>query len=263
MNILEVKNLNVAFDQYSKGLRRRRLDIIKNLSLDVREGEIMAIFGASGSGKSLLAAAILGLLPYNGFCEGEILYKGKILDQSLLEKVRGREIFFIPQSITSLNPLLKTKDQARMTLARKDYHKQRQVYQSFGLGSDVDDMYPRELSGGMARRVLVSDAILSGADFIIADEPTPGMDKKATDEIISYFKKMKEDGKTLLLISHDINMALACADRIGIFYEGEIIEVGDRSAFANKGEGLTNPYSRRLIRALPENGMNLDRIKND
>ena len=263
MNILEVKNLNVAFDQYSKGLRRRRLDIIKNLSLDVREGEIMAIFGASGSGKSLLAAAILGLLPYNGFCEGEILYKGKILDQNLLERVRGREIFFIPQSITSLNPLLKTKDQARMTLKREEYPKQRQVYQSFGLGSDVDDMYPRELSGGMARRVLVSDAILSGADFIIADEPTPGMDKEATDEIVSYFKKMKEAGKTLLLISHDINMALACADRIGIFYEGEIIEVGDRSAFDNKGEGLTNPYSRRLIRALPENGMNLDRIKND
>ena len=115
----------------------------------------------------------------------------------------------------------------------------------------------------MARRVLVSDAILSGADFIIADEPTPGMDKEATDEIVSYFKKMKEAGKTLLLISHDINMALACADRIGIFYEGEIIEVGDRSAFDNKGAGLTNPYSKRLIRALPENGMDLDRIEND
>lgn len=263
MNILEVKNLNVAFNQYTKGLKRRRLDIIKNLSLDVREGEIMAIFGASGSGKSLLAAAILGLLPYNGFCEGEILYKGKILDQNLLERVRGREIFFIPQSITSLNPLLKTKDQARMTLSRKDYIKQREVYDSFGLDEEVDYMYPRELSGGMARRVLVSDAILSGAEFIIADEPTPGMDKEATDEIVGYFKKMKEAGKTLLLISHDINMALACADRIGIFYEGQIIEVGDRSAFANKGEGLANPYSKRLIRALPENGMDLDRIEND
>lgn len=263
MNILEVKNLNVAFDQYTKGLKRRRLDIIKNLSLDVREGEIMAIFGASGSGKSLLASAILGLLPYNGFSEGEILYKGEILDQNLLERVRGREIFFIPQSITSLNPLLKTKDQARMTLKREDYPKQRQVYQSFGLGTDVDDMYPRELSGGMARRVLVSDAILSGADFIIADEPTPGMDKKATDEITTYFKKMKEAGKTLLLISHDINMALACADRIGIFYEGQIIEVGERSAFDNKGAGLANPYSKRLIRALPENGMDLDGIEND
>lgn len=263
MNILEVKNLNVAFNQYTKGLRRRRLDIIKNLSLDVREGEIMAIFGASGSGKSLLASAILGILPYNGFCEGEILYKGKVLDENLLEKVRGREIFFIPQSITSLNPLLKTRDQARMTLKRNDFPKQREVYQSFGLGPDVDEMYPRELSGGMARRVLVSDAILSGADFIIADEPTPGMDKKATDEIVGYFKKMKEDGKTLLLISHDINMALACADRIGIFYEGQIIEVGERSAFANKGAGLANPYSKRLIRALPENGMDLDRIEND
>lgn len=263
MNILEVKNLNVAFNQYTKGLRRRRLDIIKNLSLDVREGEIMAIFGASGSGKSLLAAAILGLLPYNGLCEGEILYKGQILDENLLEQVRGREIFFIPQSITSLNPLLKTRDQARMTLARNDFPKQREVYQSFGLGSHVDDMYPRELSGGMARRVLVSDAILSGADFIIADEPTPGMDKRATDEITTYFKKMKEAGKTLLLISHDINMALACADRIGIFYEGEIIEVGERSAFDNKGAGLINSYSKRLIRALPENGMDLDRIEND
>lgn len=257
MNILEIKNLNISFYQYQKGLERRRLDVVRNLDLDIRKGEIMAIFGASGSGKSLLAHAILGLLPYNGFYEGEVLYKGQILDEKLLEKVRGKEIFFIPQTINSLNPLLKTAKQARMTLKKSDYKRQEAVYRSFGLGDEVDKMYPFELSGGMARRVLVSDAILSNADLIIADEPTPGMDKKATDEIISYFKSLKKEGKTSLIISHDINMALNLADRIAIFYDGRIIEVSPVEAFENGGENLKNPYSKMLIRALPENGLTL------
>ena len=257
MNILEIKNLNISFYQYQKGLERRRLDVVRNLDLDIRKGEIMAIFGASGSGKSLLAHAILGLLPYNGFYEGEVLYKGQILDEKLLEKVRGKEIFFIPQTINSLNPLLKTAKQARMTLKKSDYKRQEAVYRSFGLGDEVDKMYPFELSGGMARRVLVSDAILSNADLIIADEPTPGMDKKATDEIISYFKSLKKEGKTSLIISHDINMALILADRIAIFYDGRIIEVSPVEAFENGGENLKNPYSKMLIRALPENGLTL------
>lgn len=257
MNILEVKNLNISFYQYQKGLKRRRLDIVRDLNLSLEEGEIMAIFGASGSGKSLLAHAILGLLPYNGFYEGEIIYKGEILDQKRLEKIRGDEIFFIPQTINSLNPLLKTAKQARMTLKKDEYKKQEQVYRDFGLGKEVCKMYPFELSGGMARRVLVADAFLTDASLIIADEPTPGMDKKATEEIISYFKKLKDAGKTSLIITHDINMALAIADRIAVFYDGRIIEVAPVEAFKNEGEGLKNPYSKMLVKALPENGLAL------
>ena len=257
MNILEIKNLNISFYQYQKGLKRRRLDVVRDLDLELKQGEIMAIFGASGSGKSLLAHAILGLLPYNGFYEGEVYYKGKKLDEELLQKVRGREIFFIPQTINSLNPLLKTGIQARMTLKRSDYKRQEEVYESFGLEKEVNKMYPFELSGGMARRVLVADAMLSSAELIIADEPTPGMDKKATDEIISYFKELKASGKTSLIISHDINMALAVADRIAVFYDGRIIEVSPVEAFKNGGGMLKNPYSRMLIKALPENGLTL------
>lgn len=257
MNILEIKNLNISFYQYQKGLKRRRLDVVRDLDLELKQGEIMAIFGASGSGKSLLAHAILGLLPYNGFYEGEVYYKGKKLDEVLLQKVRGTEIFFIPQTINSLNPLLKTGIQARMTLKRSDYKRQEEVYESFGLEKEVNKMYPFELSGGMARRVLVADAMLSSADLIIADEPTPGMDKKATDEIISYFKELKTSGKTSLIISHDINMALAVADRIAVFYDGRIIEVSPVETFKNGGSMLKNPYSRMLIKALPENGLTL------
>ena len=257
MNVLEIKNLNISFYQYQKGLQRRRLDVVRDLNLEVKEGEIMAIFGASGSGKSLLAHAILGLLPYNGFYEGEVYYKGEVLDENLLEKVRGEEIFFIPQTINALNPLLKTSKQARMTLKRSEYKRQEEVYRAFGLGKEVDKMYPFELSGGMARRILVADAILADSDLIIADEPTPGMDKKATDEIISYFRDQKAACKTSLIISHDINMALSIADRIAIFYDGRIIEVSPVEAFENEGAGLKNPYSKMLIRALPENGLKL------
>ena len=99
-NILEIKDLSISFVQYYKGLNRKVINVVRNLSLDVKEKEVLAIFGASGSGKSLLVHAILDLLPINAIVKGDIKYKGEDLTSKRLEKLRENEISFIPQTIT-------------------------------------------------------------------------------------------------------------------------------------------------------------------
>ena len=110
--LLEVNNLSISFTQYVQGLNRHDLKVISDLTIDVGESEIVAILGSSGSGKSLLAHSILGILSYNSHVTGDIKYKGQILDQELKEKLRGKEICLIPQSVNFLDPLMKVSEQA-------------------------------------------------------------------------------------------------------------------------------------------------------
>lgn len=105
--ILTVKDLSIAFHMYDKGLEQYDLKVISNLDLDVYPGEIVAIAGSSGSGKSLLAHAVMGLLPENALLSGTIAYKGKILDLADKEKLRGKELALVPQSVAYLDPLMR------------------------------------------------------------------------------------------------------------------------------------------------------------
>ena len=176
-SILSVKDLSVSFHMYEKGLEQYDLKVISNMTLDVRPGEIVAIAGSSGSGKSLLAHAVMGLLPENAAIGGEISYKGKVLSQKDKEKLRGKEFALVPQSVSFLDPLIKVEAQVRGP--KPDMAKieaQKEIFKRFQLDEKTEKLYPFQLSGGMARRVLVSTAVLSGAEVIIADEPTPGLD---------------------------------------------------------------------------------------
>ena len=112
-SILSVKDLSVSFHMYEKGLEQYDLKVISNMTLDVRPGEIVAIAGSSGSGKSLLAHAVMGLLPENAAIGGEISYKGKVLSQKDKEKLRGKEFALVPQSVSFLDPLIKVEAQVR------------------------------------------------------------------------------------------------------------------------------------------------------
>ena len=118
-------------------------------------------------------------------------------------------------------------------------------------------MYPFQLSGGMARRVLVSTALLSNPKLVIADEPTPGLDEKSVEETLNHLRQMAEDNVGVLLITHDIDAALKVANRIAIFYSGYVIEVANVDDFSGEGENLLHPYTKSLYNALPENGFNL------
>ena len=259
--LLEVNNLSISFTQYVQGLQRHYLKVISDLTLDIGESEIVAVLGSSGSGKSLLAHSILGILPYNSHVTGEIKFKGETLTQETKEKIRGREICLIPQSVNFLDPLMKVSQQAvgecKDDEERKEKQiRQREVFSKYGLDESVDDLYPFELSGGMARKVLLSTALLNDPDLLIADEPTPGLDVKSVEETIQDIRNLKENGKGVLLITHEIDVALKTADRIAIFYSGYVIEINKVENFVNS-KNLLHPYSRALVDALPKNGFKL------
>ena len=261
-DLINVSNISISFTQYVKGLNQRELKVITDLTLDLKEGEIVAVLGSSGSGKSLLAHAILGILPHNANLSGTMMYKGEVLNSELKEKLRGDEIALIPQSVNFLDPLMKVSDQVigecKDEAEEKEKRaKQRAIFEKYGLSEEVDDMYPFQLSGGMARRVLVSTALLSNPKLVIADEPTPGLDEKSVEETLNHLRQMAEDNVGVLLITHDIDAALKVANRIAIFYSGYVIEVANVDDFSGEGENLLHPYTKSLYNALPENGFNL------
>lgn len=253
--ILSVKDLSVSFQMYDNGLEKYDLKVISNLTLDVRPGEIVAIAGSSGSGKSLLAHAVMGLLPENASISGEISYKGKALSQKDKEALRGKEMALVPQSVSYLDPLMKVGTQVRGTKADKEIIKaQREIFSRFHLDEKTEQLYPFQLSGGMARRVLVSTAVLSGADVIIADEPTPGLDLEMALEALKIFRELADEGKAVILITHDIDLAFHIADRIAVFYAGTTVEMADAKDFVEGVDALRHPYSKALWKALPQNG---------
>ena len=251
--ILSVRNLEISFSQYTKGLRRIDSKAINNLDIDLYKGEILAVVGSSGSGKSLLAHSILGILPSNANLKGDIYYKDEILDEKRKEKLRGKEIVFIPQSVNYLDPLMEVGKQVKISI--KDKKKSNtileRVFRKYNLDKKVEKYYPFQLSGGMARKVLLSSALVSNAEVIIADEPTPGLDEKSLNEALKDFRDLADNGCAVLIITHDISAALKIADRVAIFYGGTTLEVAKADDFKNNGENLRNPYTKALFNALP------------
>lgn len=250
--VLEVRGLGISFTQYERGLRRRKLNPVKELNLTLRRGEMTAIVGASGSGKSLLAHAVLGIMPYNCHILGEIIYRGSALTTERLKKLRGTEIALVPQGVSYLDPLMKVGDQIRK--GKKDgksVERCRQLLERFGLGRETEELYPFELSGGMARRILIASALMEEPHLVIADEPTPGLDLATARRVMGHFKEIVEEGASVLFITHDLELALETADQIMVFYEGEIIEEVRPEDFADPAR-LKHPYTKALYHAMPE-----------
>lgn len=254
--LLEVKNLSLTFPQFSKGLKQTSIQVISDFEMSINQGEVLAVVGASGSGKSLLADAILGILPKNAKMKGEILYKGKILSEKSQKRLRGKEIALIPQSVKALDPLMKVGKQVQAVISHKDEKQkiQEEAFEKLGLAPEISKRFPHELSGGMARRVLIATAMCSDAQLIIADEPTPGLDEALRNQIIDDIKKLVISGeKGVMLITHDINAALKIADKIAVVCEGKTLEIAPNEAFKGDGENLKHPYTKALWKALPEN----------
>lgn len=248
--VLRIQNLSITFTQYDRGVRRRELPVIRDLSLSVGAGEVVAVVGASGSGKSLLAHAILGLLPYNSHCEGELLYKGKLLDYKRQKALRGKEIVLVPQGVTYLDPLMKVESQ--LCQGRRDPETRgaaRRALSRYGL-SGTEGMYPFQLSGGMARRVLLASAVMGKPQLVIADEPTPGLDVSAAKRVLDHFRELAQEGAAVLFITHDLELALSVAHRVTVFYAGETIEEASVDQF-HQG-GLGHPFTQALWDALPQ-----------
>ncbi|WDH83284.1 ABC transporter ATP-binding protein [Paenibacillus urinalis] len=253
-SLLEIHDLNISFTRYDKGLRQMDMPVIRNLSLTIDPGEIVAVVGASGSGKSLLAHAILGILPRNAKWNGTLTFDGQPLTPKLIKKLRGREIALVPQSVDFLDPLMRVGMQVRQAVRVGDpVEEQMRAFQKMRLGPKAAKRYPFQLSGGMARRVLVSIASVSGARLLIADEPTPGIDEAVVQGTLNMFRQFADAGTAVVFITHDLEAALSIADRVAVFYSGTVLEMAEAADFTGKGERLRHPYTQALWRALPQN----------
>lgn len=250
-NILSVDDLVVSFSIYKGLFKKESLEVVHSLSLDINEGEIVAVVGSSGSGKSLLAHAILGLLPKNATVEGKILYEGEELTDEKRSELLGRKMVFIPQSIDYLDPVMKVGKQAQGVYSTKE--RQEELFKKYKLDKSVEEMYPFQLSGGMARRVLVSSAVMEMPRLIVADEPTPGLSVDMAMDTLKHFREIADKGAGVLLITHDVDLALHVADRIAVFYAGTIFEIASTKDFLEGRDALRHPYSKEFISALPQN----------
>ncbi|HLT96061.1 MAG TPA: ABC transporter ATP-binding protein [Acidimicrobiia bacterium] len=258
MTLLTVEDLSISFVQYEAGLRRRKLDVVTGLDLEAARGEVVAVVGASGSGKSLLAHAVLGLLPSNAIERGKILYDGAELDDRRRRELRGRDIALVPQSVAFLDPVTRVGDQveraARLIGEPEPARAAEKALRRRHLPEGVEKLYPHQLSGGMARRILAAIATIGRPSLIIADEPTPGLHEAVVAETLTDLRRVADDGAGVVLITHDLEGALTVADRVAVFYAGTTVEQTRAEAFQGDGEALAHPYSRALWRALPAHG---------
>ena len=197
--ILDIHNFSIAFEQYENGFKKTSLPTIRELDVTIHEGEMVAVVGSSGSGKSLLAHGILGIQPYNAVLGGEIYYDGELLTEERKAALRGNEIVLVPQSVAFLDPLMKIGPQIRK--GKKDQASKKKldsIFEGFHLKEEVQNLYPFELSGGMNRRVLVSTAMMGNPRLVIADEPTPGLHMDMVRRVMSHFREMADAGAGVL-----------------------------------------------------------------
>lgn len=252
--MLSVSELSVSFIQYVRGLKQQLLEVINGLSIELYPGEIVAVVGSSGSGKSLLAHAILGILPGNALVSGEMRFGGEELTGKRQSVLRGTEIAFVPQSVNFLDPLMKVGAQVKAVVKEGSKREiQQKIFKRYHLGKSAEKLYPFQLSGGMARRILVAGALVGNARLVIADEPTPGLHPAVVKETLNHLRELSDEGRAVMLITHDIKAALEYADRIAVFYAGTTLETAAVADFSGDGSGLRHPYSKALWRALPQN----------
>ena len=251
--ILSVEHLSVTFTRYGRGLNRVELNPIRDLSLAVEPGRVTAVGGESGTGKRLLPHAFFYLLPQHARVGGTLRYDGAPLTRERAEALRGREIALIPQGVTWLDPMMKVGDQLRRGRGGREARNScRAALERYGLGLEVEELYPFQLSGGMARRVLIACAVADRPRLIVADEPTPGLDVRAAGRVLGHFRELAEEGAGVLFITHDLGLARTVAHKVVVFREGQTVDEVPARCFQT-GEGLTHPYSQALWRAMPEN----------
>ena len=263
-HLLQLDDVSVGFERYAgRGVLapRETRFVVEHLSLSLHEGEILALVGASGSGKTLIADTIMGLFAANAQVTGRVWFDGAAMDERSLAPLRGNRIAFVPQSVESLDPLQRVGRQierlAQGMTKQEARARRRELFARYRLDEETARRYPFELSGGMTRRVLLIGALMNRPRVIVADEPTPGLDMELAVRAMDDFRTFANDGGGVLLITHDIELALRVADRIAVFQDGTVVEETAVASFASP-DLLQHPFSKALWHALPEHGMKID-----
>ncbi|WP_092396101.1 ABC transporter ATP-binding protein [Pseudomonas sp. NFACC39-1] len=254
-NLIEIRDLSVAFNEQT---------VVRNLCLDIRPGECLALVGESGSGKSVTAHSILQLLPQTGsHTTGSIRYRGQELvgaEARVLRELRGDRIAMIFQEpMTSLNPLHSVEKQIGETLmlhkglgGKAARQRILELLALVGIQKPTERLkaYPHQLSGGQRQRVIIAMALACEPELLIADEPTTALDVTVQRKILLLLKSLQQRlGMSLLLISHDLNLVRSIAQRVCVMKAGEIVEQAPCETLFSAPK---HPYSCELLRAEPE-----------
>lgn len=266
--LLSINNLEISFKKEG-GYNA----VIKNISYDLHENEILGIVGESGSGKSVSSLAIMGLLPahISKISEGTIVFDGKNvanLSERELQNLRGNEIAMIFQEpMSSLNPSLKCGFQVQEILLQhtklSNSESKAETLSLFGKVKLPEpeilfEKYPHEISGGQKQRVMIAMAIACKPQLLIADEPTTALDVTVQKEIIQLLKEIQQEtGMSIIFISHDLSLVSEIAHRVLVMYKGEIVEQGDvKQIFRNPEHN----YTKALIASRPSLDVRLKRL---
>jgi peptide/nickel transport system ATP-binding protein len=260
MTLLSIKNLEVQFKHY-EGITTA----LKKISLDIQEGEKVALVGESGSGKSVTARMILGLLSNSNIKKsGEIFFENIDLlkeNSSKIKQIRGNKISMIFQDpVSSLNPYFTVKKQMLQALEnhKKDFDKKEVEEYFINLLRDVKiedpervlNSYAFQLSGGRAQRVMISMAMINNPKLILADEPTTALDVTVQKKVLSIIKDVVSRKKmSMLLISHNLGVVREFADKIYVIYQGKILEEGSTDKIFNSPGHI---YTQTLLQAIPK-----------
>ncbi|RKX54190.1 MAG: ABC transporter ATP-binding protein [Thermotoga sp.] len=261
--VLTVENLKVEYST-----KRGKVKAVRDVSVELFEGETLAVMGESGSGKTTFALAILKLLPLSGkISSGRILYRkngneydvSSMSEKEIKEKIRWKEIAMVFQAAqNSFNPLMKIWDHIKDTV--KDHNirmdkntllsKSEELLKLLQLEPKrVLNAYPHELSGGMKQRTLIALSLILDPSILILDEPTTALDILTQRNILELLKNIKKKmNLSMILISHDLAIAAELADRVATFYAGVLIEIGSVfDVFYNP----KHPYTKGLINSVP------------
>ncbi|MFF7603838.1 oligopeptide/dipeptide ABC transporter ATP-binding protein [Streptomyces parvulus] len=263
--VLSVRGLSVRFLMPGG----RGVAAVTDAHFDVAAGECLALIGESGCGKSVLASALLGLLPGNAQTAGAALLGDLDLltagERTLARTVRGRLVGLVPQSPAAhLTPVRTVRSQLEETVAELTGVRGRAALREAAesaagraaFPADHLDRHPHELSGGLAQRAATALALVGDAPLLLADEPTTGLDRdlvhRTVDELRRHVDNKADDrDRALLMITHDLAAAERVADRVAVMYAGRIVEL-TRAADFFGAPGPRHPYSRGLLDALPD-----------
>ena len=254
-SLLDVKNLKTHLFS-----RKGVVKAVDDVSIRIRDEEIVGLVGESGCGKTMTGLSIIRLLPRIGeTIEGNILFRDEDLtkkSEKEMESIRGKDVSMIFQDpMTFLNPVLKIGDQIGEVLQihNKDMKKEEieeniiEALISVGIPSprEVINYYPHQLSGGMRQRVLIASALISGPSLLIADEPTTALDVTIQAQIISLLKKLQKEKKlSILLITHDLGIVSELCDYVYVMYAGRIVEHADTKTLFKDAQ---HPYTKALL----------------
>lgn len=261
--ILSASDVQVEFTVHG-----RQLKAIRNISIDLYDGETLAIVGESGSGKSVFTKTFTGMLDSNGtVTNGRAIFEGKDLYQNKTdadwEKIRGKKIATIFQDpMTSLNPIMTIGKQITEVIMKhqgKNFDDAKaeaiKLMDEVGIYNAAErfDEYPFMYSGGMRQRIVIAIALACHPEILICDEPTTALDVTVQAQIIRLIKKLQKDyGYSIIFITHDLGVVANVADRVAIMYAGQIIEYGkvDEIFYDPK-----HPYTWGLLSSLPQLGI--------